>query len=208
MPVFTAKDTVPAWCDLKQFEILRLAKGSTAVLDSPCNKHFLIVAMGRLRLLPVGSVVEFREKHSWAGPHEPLRIEAEENGTVVLFCSGTWEEQTPHAGLFYVGEGDGRVRPGDKVNYEKSTAFDRHYHDCDEYWIVYEGGGTVWSEGKEYRVGPGDCVATGLGHHHDVSKVDPWLRGLWFECRWEREGRKGHLWEHEHGQAVPDPQRV
>ena len=32
---------------------------------------------------------------------------------------------------------------GDPVTYPKHTAIDRHYHDCDEYWIILEGAGEV-----------------------------------------------------------------
>ena len=33
------------------------------------------------------------------------------------------------------------------------------------------GEGTVVSEGRHYQVGPGSCIATGMGHHHDFPLV-------------------------------------
>ena len=49
--------------------------------------------------------------------------------------------------------------------------FDCHFHDCDEYWILFAGRGIAVSEGKRYEVASGDCVATGMGHHHDFPIV-------------------------------------
>src|SRR5262245_55409993 len=36
--------------------------------------------------------------------------------------------------------------------------FDRHYHDCNEYWLVFRGKAKVLSEGVEFYVQPGDIV--------------------------------------------------
>ena len=51
---------------------------------------------------------------------------------------------------------------GDPVDYPKTTGFDNHYHDCDEYWIIYEGSGVavkagVWV-GRDVLVGVGLAV--------------------------------------------------
>jgi mannose-6-phosphate isomerase-like protein (cupin superfamily) len=32
--------------------------------------------------------------------------------------------------------------------------FDRHHHDCNEYWLVYKGEALVASEGREFLVKP------------------------------------------------------
>ena len=103
-----------------------------------------------------------------------------------------------------------RIPPtrGDPVSYAKSTNFDRHYHDCDEYWIVWEGSGVAVSEGRSYDVAAGDCIATGMGHHHDFPNVRQPVRGVYFETTLEGEKRLGHLWEHTHGPAAPRLDRV
>ncbi|MCL2814066.1 MAG: cupin domain-containing protein, partial [Oscillospiraceae bacterium] len=66
-------------------------------------------------------------------------------------------------------------------DYYRNTAFDNHYHDCDEYWIIVEGSGTVYSENKKYEVQAGDCVVTGMGHHHDFPVVDSHIYAVYFE---------------------------
>jgi mannose-6-phosphate isomerase-like protein (cupin superfamily) len=66
----------------------------------------------------------------------------------------------------------------------------------------------VYSEGKRYEVRPGDCVATGMGHHHDFAEVLEPVQGVYLETTLEGQQRRGHLWEHTHGPAHPHPGRV
>jgi mannose-6-phosphate isomerase-like protein (cupin superfamily) len=94
------------------------------------------------------------------------------------------------------------------VSYRKETNFDSHYHDCDEYWIFFKGRGVAVSEGKHYEVAAGDCVATGMGHHHDFPLVYEPLEAVFFETTLEGQKRRGHLWEHTHGLAQPQAERI
>lgn len=70
------------------------------------------------------------------------------------------------------------------------------------------GRGTAVSEGKHYAVGPGDCVATGMGHHHGFPLVAEPVRAVCFETALEGRKRRGHLWNHTHGPAEPRADRV
>jgi mannose-6-phosphate isomerase-like protein (cupin superfamily) len=94
------------------------------------------------------------------------------------------------------------------VDYPKTTHFDSHYHDCDEYWILFQGRGIAVSEGKMYEVREGDCVATGMGHHHDLPRVIEPMKAVYFETTLEGQKRRGHLWNHTHGPAEPKRGRV
>jgi mannose-6-phosphate isomerase-like protein (cupin superfamily) len=71
--------------------------------------------------------------------------------------------------------------------------FDKHYHDCDEYWLVFKGRAKVMSEGREYPVKPGDIVCTRAGDEHDVVEVYEDLEAFWFEDATPPGGRTGHL---------------
>ena len=62
--------------------------------------------------------------------------------------------------------------------------------------------------GKSFEVGPGDCVATGMGHHHDFPHVSEPIRAIYFETTLEGEKRRGHLWDHKHGAAQPQTSRA
>lgn len=89
----------------------------------------------------------------------------------------SWSDVTS-AGIFRV-EPDGR--------------FDLHYHDCDEYWLIFAGRARVTVGSGTYTVGPGDIVCTPTGTEHDVVGVYETLEGFWFEARTPEGGRVGHL---------------
>jgi mannose-6-phosphate isomerase-like protein (cupin superfamily) len=71
--------------------------------------------------------------------------------------------------------------------------FDRHFHDYDEYWLIYRGRGRVMSEGVEYEVGPGSVVCTQAGQEHDVLVVDEDIEAFFFETGLPPGGTAGHL---------------
>jgi Cupin domain len=71
--------------------------------------------------------------------------------------------------------------------------FDRHYHDCDEYWLVFQGRARVLSEGVEYDVGRGDIVCTRAGEEHDVLGVWEDLAAFFLEDGLLPGGKPGHL---------------
>jgi mannose-6-phosphate isomerase-like protein (cupin superfamily) len=91
----------------------------------------------------------------------------------------SWSDVTS-AGTFRV-EPDGR--------------FDRHFHDCDEYWLVFSGRGRVLVGSQTYDVGPGDIVCTRTATVHDVLGVYEPIEAFWFEGTTPEGGRLGHLHE-------------
>lgn len=88
-----------------------------------------------------------------------------------------WSDVTS-AGIF-------RVEPGGR--------FDRHYHDCDEYWLIFAGRARVAVGDRPYDVETGDIVCTPTGIEHDVVAVLETLEAFWFEDRIPSGGRIGHL---------------
>ena len=76
---------------------------------------------------------------------------------------------------------------------EPNGRFDRHFHDCDEYWLVFSGRARVLVGAQTYTVGPGDIVCTPTGTEHDVVAVADTLEAFWFEARTPPGGRIGHL---------------
>ncbi|MGH2539494.1 MAG: cupin domain-containing protein [Actinomycetota bacterium] len=76
---------------------------------------------------------------------------------------------------------------------EPNGRFDLHYHDCDEYWLVFSGRASVLVGSQTYTVGPGDIVCTPTGTEHDVVGVSETLEAFWFEATTPPGGRIGHL---------------
>lgn len=84
-----------------------------------------------------------------------------------------------------------------------AAAFDLHFHDADEYWVVLSGRARVLSEGTEYEIGQGDILLTRMGEEHDVLEVleQPFV-SFWIEDRLRGQQRPGHLHKPE---DQPDP---
>lgn len=102
-----------------------------------------------------------------------------------------WSKVTS-AGIFGVPRENGR--------------FDCHFHDCDEYWLIFQGKAKIMTEGQEYYVKPGDIVCTKAGDEHDVVEVYEDLLAFWFEDATPEGGRIGHLHKDEEkrkGHPVP-----
>jgi mannose-6-phosphate isomerase-like protein (cupin superfamily) len=76
---------------------------------------------------------------------------------------------------------------------EPGQTFDRHYHDCDEYWLVFEGRAVIEIDDERYSIEPGDIVCTEVGREHDFLQVFETVRGFWFEAVLKPGGRAGHL---------------
>lgn len=213
MPVFQAgPNQAPEWCELEQFDIVRLTPGQTHVFPRLGHREKLVVGKGRCRAsigpeevnAAEGAILE-------VGPDVPyaqLKVVLCLDEVTVVRMAGHWGEETGGCGLFGGAEVEEPSDPGDPADYEKRTAFDSHWHDCDEYWIILEGRGVAVSEGKRYQVGPGDCVATGMGHHHDMPLISEPIKAVYFETTLEGQKRLGHLWSHTHGEAQPKADRV
>jgi mannose-6-phosphate isomerase-like protein (cupin superfamily) len=71
--------------------------------------------------------------------------------------------------------------------------FDRHHHDCDEYWFIFEGRAVIEIDDERYTVEAGDIVCTRVGREHDFLQVLESIGGFWFESRLIPGGRAGHL---------------
>ena len=214
MPVFRAgSGQAPAWCELHRFDTVDLPAGAGRYdLDRAGPREKLIVGEGACTVAVGG-----REQAADKGANLDLPegeggfsiLEVSEDSTLIRMA-GDWGDEVGGSGLFSVDEAadSDRADRGDPVPYEKRTRFDCHFHDCDEYWILFAGSGVAVSEGKRYEVSAGDCVATGMGQHHDFPLVHEPVRAVFFETTMEGEKRRGHLWDHTHGKAQPRAERV
>jgi mannose-6-phosphate isomerase-like protein (cupin superfamily) len=192
------------------YELVTIAPGTKRDFSrrSACEK--IIVVNGHCEISFGDAVVtgEYGTNVDLGGSDDFFSVTTTDVSAKLVWMCGDWESETS-SGIFTDGKGDPRDGGGDPVDYPKNTSFDSHYHDCDEYWVIFEGSGVVVSEGKSYEIAPGDCLATGMGFHHDLAIAnEAVVKGVWFETGLEGRKRKGHLWEHTHGPAVPQLDRV
>ncbi len=210
MPVFRSGDVLPDWCELKFFDIVNLRPGDVHRFERKGPKEKLIVGEGRCLLSVLDKKIDAEERTnidlgSDDGVFEVVEVY---EPTTFIRMAGVWQDDVGGSGLFSVDTVTNPKEKGDPAPYVKSTGIDNHYHDCDEYWIVFQGAGGVVSETKHYDVGVGDCLAIGMGWHHDFPRVDRSVKAVYFETTMQGKKRRGHLWEHTHGPAQPVLERV
>ncbi len=75
---------------------------------------------------------------------------------------------------------------------EAGVRIDRHFHDCDEWWIIVDGKALVEVESEETEVGPGSMIFTPMGELHYLKPLTS-MTIVWFEGPLKGEKRSGHL---------------
>ncbi|WP_085034629.1 cupin domain-containing protein, partial [Ensifer aridi] len=179
-------------------------------LPVDAEKQRLLVTRGSCRLTSAkgAQVLSEGQFADMDAANGPFIADAGDGTAQVLIFYGRWGAELGGCGVFQVTPSDTGDTRGDPVSYPKSTDFDSHYHDCDEYWVIIEGAGAVVVGSRSFEVEPGDCVAIGMGHHHDLPQVRAGVKGAYFETTLEGKKRFGHLWEHTHGPADVRPERI
>ena len=211
MPIFrSGQGHAPAWCELENFEFIELKGGERKVLARAGRKEEYIVCRGGIvaTLGKMECTLAEGGKLDLNGPGVKSVTLSAGGDALVCRLIGRWKSITS-SGIFAAQTAAPPTFDTPHA-YAKTTGFDNHYHDCDEYWLFFEGQATVATEGKILEAGPGDCVATGMGWHHDVVAVkdNQPIRAIWFEGTLEGQKRVGHLWEPQHGKAKPRTRRV
>jgi mannose-6-phosphate isomerase-like protein (cupin superfamily) len=198
---------IPKWSELKKYDRITLARGDFVEIKAEYPKIAVAVLSG--------CCVLTNEEDSYgleAGKYlkdigSVIRAETGSKYKAVDKCElmiiqGTWE--WIHIGFFKVGRFEQPYNRGSDAPYYRNTGFDNHYHDYEEDWIVTSGSGVVQTEGQLYEVKCGDCVCTQKGCHHDFPIVHEFVEALALLYQPKGECRKGHLWEYQHGIAVPE----
>ena len=79
---------------------------------------------------------------------------------------------------------------------------DYHYHDGDEYWMVFRGHFTLNYNGQEYRMQPGMMLAAGMGYEHGSLNPEEHFEAVVMAMGLEGQLRDGHLLREMHGAPV------
>lgn len=204
---------IPKWCQLKKYEKLELLAEKPVMLSESYPKVTVRVLSGKVRIQDGNAEIEMTPWQSYASDNPNLILThiavwfIETSEVVVLY--GDWKEDHKEAGMFVVSPAKYKEphNIGSKLDCIRNTLFDCHYHDFDEYWLLVEGSGIVYNEGKFFEVHPGDCVITGMGYEHDFPIVYSRVTSVSLHTDMMGQKRIGHLWRHTDGPAIPDSDR-
>ncbi len=210
MTRFTCNDTPPDWCELRSFARHAPSLGHTTTVIRSDVRARLLMTRGRCQvgIGPQSAVLRAGQYLDLPETLDSLTATATTNDAEFLWLCGTWGDHVAGCGIWTVMDDPDATDAGDPVDYPKRTRMDRHYHDYDEYWFVLEGSAVGVVGDTHHDVTAGDCLALPAGHPHDLPIVHETMRGAFFETTLRGGGRLGHLWEHTHGPAPRDPDRV
>lgn len=210
MPLFKQNHAAPMWSALQYFEILDIPQEGSCAFGKTSLKEKIIIIKGGCLVevsgMPVRATINdvFNLKNS----NDHLVIRADEEAVTLVRMCGDWHYDDNFCGLFNPSDHLQFQEVGDPIRYPKNSEMDNHYHDYDAFWIICSGHGLVVTEGAIIEVEAGDCVATGMGHHHDFPICSQPVQAVFLAGDPEGGKRKGHLWEHVHGKAVPKRGRI
>jgi len=211
VPVFRNGSFQPSgWCELRRYTTFDGTPTTDRIVTTAFPKAILLVTDGVCGVVRDGTEAVLRERDTTALSADVgnLRVLGSDGAFRCMLFEGNWGEDIGGCGLFFYAADTPRKFPSDPISYERTSNFDSHYHDCDEYWMILEGAGTVVVGGVHHDIGPGDCVVTGAGHHHDIPHIRTPIRSAFLETTLEGPKRRGHLHNFEHGIAVPRWERV
>lgn len=206
--VFREGEAPPTWCELEAFRIIRMIPDAISDERRVAPRERILVTLGAVQVRQGARSMVLRDGQFADVVGDAWEVRAGSRAAEFVRLSGRWGEELGGCGIFRAVNEDHPVNAGDPVAYGKTTSVDSHYHDCDEYWIVLEGAGTVVVGERHIGVQPGDCVPIGTGHHHDLPLVDTPVKAVYFETTLEGRKRIGHLWNHTHGPAAPRLERT
>jgi mannose-6-phosphate isomerase-like protein (cupin superfamily) len=204
MPAFRAvPDKAPEWCEVESFETLSFHTEEAKSINRRSTSECIVVVSGSCAIRRRDYVVNLHpgEKMSIEREDYPYQITCLSDPLIIVRLCGHWGGETGSCGMFELRNSESPRNDGDPVSYPRGTCFDNHYHDFDEYWILINGRCVAISEGRLFLLGPGNCLATGKGHHHDIPLVMEPVSGVYFEGTLEGKKRAGHLWTHRDGPA-------
>ncbi|MCZ7602106.1 MAG: cupin domain-containing protein [Melioribacteraceae bacterium] len=205
MPVFDYKNkSALKDSEVEVIDIIHLGINEVYHVKNHHEKETLLVGKGKALVKTENHIrdINKNEVEEYVRDRNELKqIIAFEN-SVIIRIGGKWNNKIGTRGVFQLSETDKPKNVGDPVDYERNTEFDNHFHDCDEFWILFSGSGEVVTEGNRYNVRAGDCVFTKAGDHHDFPIVHNTIEGVWFETSLVGQKREGHLWNHTHNKSA------
>ncbi len=207
--MFRNGEAPPHWCELTAFHILDLGVDESVACASDKGLERLLVTSGTCQIRLDGGSLVLKEAQFLDLPAgRAYAVVGKSEGAQAIRLIGRWKDELGGCGVFRVQNSTDWTNKGDPVSYPKQTSVDSHYHDCDEYWILLEGAGEAVVGENHVHMRPGDCLAIGMGHHHDFPNAAEPVKAVFFETSLEGEKRVGHLWQHTNGLAHPKPERT
>lgn len=220
MPVYT-RETLQAerlpWVDIADFEIIALGRNAaiprinqapvpvghtpvwgTATTNPQPNTRHIVPTHPRERVMVTFGEVAVENRTGRYTLQRRDWMDLPEEGITVYNNTQT------HAELVRVaGHWADTVRM-EICLFDSEYACDYHFHDSDEYWIVFRGHFTLNYHNRKFRMRPGSMLAAGMGFEHGAIQPEEQFQAVVMATQLEGEMRDGHLLRGPHGDPLPN----
>ncbi|MCU7496656.1 MAG: hypothetical protein HF314_18155 [Ignavibacteria bacterium] len=183
----------PSWSEVEYYEILEVPPNIILSLQKRSEKEKLFAGKGSCSVMIGNEKKDLTNGSSVEVTSMLFHVSASEEPVTLIRIGGSWESDCGGCGVFSMDKSAEAENTGDPADYPRNTLFDNHFHDCDEFWIIFKGRALVYSEGKPYTISAGSCIATKRGDHHDIAEIYETLQGVYFETTLKSPKRPGHL---------------
>lgn len=188
----------PDWSELDYYDIINLDSAQQYYHKKKSNKESIFIGGGTCEIIEKGKRFKLKYGDNYISQDVDLKIVSGSQKATIIIVGGNWGSLIGNSGVFRMTWSPNPRNIGDPTDYDRNTDFDNHFHDCDEYWIIFNGSADVVSEGNRYHVSNGDCLITKMGDHHDIVNIEDYFEGIYFETTLKGKKRLGHLWNHTH----------
>ena len=219
MPIYTReslqKDRLP-WVEIEDFELFHL--GRVMVMNNhsvapDANGHVAYWGYYQDRPLPSSRrIVPTRPKDRIVVISGQIEVQSE-SGRFTLHKRDYFD--LPEGGATLTNSGQSMAELARVEGHWSSTIrseicmfqpgnpCDLHYHDGDEYWIVFRGHFNLNYHGMTVRTGPGHLLAFGKGFEHGLLDPEEVMQGIVLAMPLEGAMRDGHLNRERNGDPTP-----
>jgi mannose-6-phosphate isomerase-like protein (cupin superfamily) len=215
MPIYTREtlrtDRLP-WVDIDDFEFIVLgrppgqgtpaaaqaANGHAAFWGTPADPHVatfnpttprerIVVIDGEVQVECEIGRFHLTRRDFFEVPHTGARVTNVGTSTAeVARIAGHWTQVIRNEICLF--------RPDRPCDY--------HFHDGDEYWMVFRGHFTLNYDGREYKMRPGLMLAAGMGFEHGSTQPEEHFEAVVMAMQLEGRRRDGHLLRDRDGAPV------
>jgi mannose-6-phosphate isomerase-like protein (cupin superfamily) len=219
MPIYTREtlqtDRLP-WVEIEDFEFFHL--GRIMVMNDHATEarpdgHVPYWGYYQDRPLPSSRTIEpTRPKERIVVISGQVQVESE-NGRFTLHKRDYYDVPETGAKLTNTGQSVAELAriEGSWDHTIRSEIFmsqvgnpcDYHYHDGDEYWIVFRGHFPIDYNGLRVATEPGQLLAFGKGYEHGLLEPSETMGAIVFAMPLEDRERDGHLNRERNGDPVP-----
>ncbi|GAA1466307.1 cupin domain-containing protein [Microbacterium thalassium] len=209
MPIYTREslqtDRLP-WVEIEDFEFIHLgrvmvmnnhsvqpdASGHVAYWgyyqDSPLASSMRIEPKhDKDRITVVSGQVQVESEHGRVTLHKRDYYDIPASGATITNSGQSMAEL-----VRVMGHWDHTIR-NEICMFRPGNPCDYHYHDGDEYWVIFRGHFTLDYNGMKIPVGPGELMAAGKGIPHGTLDTEEVMNGIVMAMPLEDRKRDGHL---------------